>query len=91
MLFRYKTVMKTVDRMLDNIIIVTIKRDVNNIYVWLLLSRKQNAKYESNCQDVNFFWSRYFDFNFMWRFIVTKTKTKKIKKLKNENLTFNWN
>ena len=39
--------------------------------VELLLSKKQSARYESNCQDVNSFWSRYHDFNSMCRFIVT--------------------
>ena len=37
----------------------------------LLLSKKQSAKYESDCQDANSFLSRYSDFNSMCRFIVT--------------------
>ena len=39
-----------------------------NKIIKLLLFEKQNAKYESNRQNVNFFWSKYFDFNFMWKF-----------------------
>ena len=42
-----------------------------NKMIELLLSRRQSVKYESDCQDVNSFLSRYFDFNSMCRFIVT--------------------
>ena len=42
-----------------------------NKIIELLLFKKQNAKYKSNCQNVNSFLSRYFDFNFMWKLFVT--------------------
>ena len=42
-----------------------------NKIIELLLFKKQNANIELNCQNVNSFLSRYFDFNSMWKFIVT--------------------
>ena len=44
---------------------------INNV-IKLLLSKKQNAKYKSDCQNANSFLSKYFDFNSMWKFIVTE-------------------
>ena len=43
-----------------------------NKVIELLLSKKQSAKYESDCQDANPFLSRYSDFSSMCKFIVTK-------------------
>ena len=42
--------------------------------VELLLSKKQNARYESNCQNASSFWSKYHDFSSMCRFIVTNCR-----------------
>ena len=42
----------------------------------MLLFKKQNAKYEY-CQNFNSFLSKYFDFNFMWKFIVTNVINEK--------------
>ena len=50
----------------------------------LLLSRKQNAKYESDCQNANSFLSKYHDFNSMCKFIVTNVH-KKRKRLRSRN------
>ena len=45
--------------------------NVKNKMIELLLSKRQKAKYESNCQNANSFSSEYSDFNSMWKFIVT--------------------
>ena len=68
--------------------------NVKDKMIELLLSKRQNTKYESDCQDVNSFLSRYFDFNFMWKFIVTNViERKKLQRfryvsLKNQNSIF---
>ena len=41
---------------------------MNDKMIELLLSRRQNAKYESDCQNANSFLSKYSDFNSMWKF-----------------------
>ena len=60
---------------------------VKNKMIELLLSRKQKTKYvfvSKLCESVNLFWSRYSDFSFMWKFIVTDVH-KKRKRLRFRN------
>ena len=51
--------------MLSFVTINVLNNNVMNKVVELLLSRKQNADIELDCQDANSFLSRYSDFNSM--------------------------
>ena len=50
---------------------ICLNNNVMNKVIELLLSRRQSARYESDCQDANSFLSRYPDSSPMWRLSVT--------------------